>query len=91
MHAPQFVVDVVVRRGSDIRHIGAAGHTSTLSPLRLWSRGAVRLLDGSYRRPGAVASGEAFDADALLAALERNVESFVVLRDWHQTDRSDPN
>lgn len=89
--AQQFVVDVVVRRGSDTRRISAAGRDIYAVTAPIVVEGTLRLLDGSYRGPGAVAPGEAFDAAAVLAALERNADGLAVRRDWHETDRSDPN
>ena len=43
--------------------------------------GAVRLLAGQHRGPGAMAPGEAFDAADVLAALERDAEDLEVRRD----------
>jgi len=42
----------------------------------------VRLLDGRYRGPGAAAPGEAFDAGAVLAELQRDSEDLAVRRAW---------
>ena len=60
--AQQFVVDVVVRRGSDTRRISAAGRDIYAVTAPIVVEGAVRLLDGRHRGPGAAAPGEAFDA-----------------------------
>jgi NAD(P)-dependent dehydrogenase (short-subunit alcohol dehydrogenase family) len=79
----QFVVDVVVRRGSDTRRITAAGRDIYAVTAPIVVEGAVRLLDGRHRGPGAAAPGEAFDAGAVLAALERNADGPAVRRDWH--------
>jgi hypothetical protein len=78
--AQQFVVDVVVRRGSDTRRISASGRDIYAVTAPIVVEGAARLLDGRYRGPGAVAPGEAFDADDVLAALEQDAE-LVVRRD----------
>lgn len=78
----QFVVDVVVRRCSQTRRISAAGRDIYAVTAPIVVEGAVRLLDGRHRGPGAVAPGEAFDADDLLAALERDTEGLAVRRDW---------
>ena len=78
----QFVVDVVVRRGSDTRRISAAGRDIYAVTAPIVVEGAVRLLDGRYRGPGAAAPGEAFDAGDVLAALERDTEGLAVRRDW---------
>ncbi len=78
--AQQFVVDVVVRRGADTRRISASGRDIYAVTAPIVVEGVVRLLDGRHRGPGAQAPGEAFDADDLLAALERRVEGFVVRR-----------
>ena len=66
----QFVVDVVVRRGSDTRRISAAGRDIYAVTAPIVVEGAVRLLDGRHRGPGALAPGEAFDAADVLATLE---------------------
>jgi short subunit dehydrogenase-like uncharacterized protein len=79
----QFVVDVVVRRSSDTRRISAAGRDIYAITAPIVVEGAVRLLDGRHRGPGAAAPGEAFDAAAVLAALELLAEGLVVRRDWH--------
>ena len=71
--AQQFVVDVVVRRGSDTRRISAAGRDIYAVTAPIVVEGAVRLLDGRHRGPGAMAPGEAFDAGDVLAALEREI------------------
>ena len=78
--AQQFVVDVVVRRGADTRRISASGRDIYAVTAPIVVEGVARLLDGRHRGPGAQAPGEAFDADDLLAALERRVEGFVVRR-----------
>lgn len=76
--AQQFVVDVVVRRGSDTRRMSAAGRDIYAVTAPIVVEGAVRLLDGRHRGPGAAAPGEAFDAAEVLAALERDVDGFAV-------------
>ena len=78
--AQQFVVDAVVRRGSDTRRVSASGRDIYAVTAPIVVEGVVRLLDGRHRGPGAKAPGEAFDADDVLAALERSVEGFVVRR-----------
>jgi short subunit dehydrogenase-like uncharacterized protein len=67
--AQQFVVEVVVRRGSETRRISAAGQDIYAFSAPIVVEGVVRLLDGRFRGPGAVAPGEAFDAAEVLAAL----------------------
>jgi hypothetical protein len=79
--AQQFVVDVVVRRGSDTRRLSATGRDIYAVTAPIVVEGALRLLDGRYCRPGAAAPGQAFDAGAVLAALERDVDSLVLQRD----------
>ena len=86
--AQQFVVDVVVRRGSDTRRISAAGRDIYAVTAPIVVEGVVRLLDGRHRGPGAAAPGEAFDADDVLAALERDVDGLAVRRDWRSPRRS---
>ena len=55
--AQQFVVDVVVRRGSDTRRISAAGRDIYAVTAPIVVEGAVRLLDGRHRGPGAAGTG----------------------------------
>ena len=76
--AQQFVVDVVVRRRSDTRRISASGRDIYAVTAPIVVEGAVRLLDGRHRGPGAMAPGEAFDAGDVLAALERDAGGLVV-------------
>jgi uncharacterized protein YbjT (DUF2867 family) len=86
--AQQFVVDVVVRRGADTRRISASGRDIYAVTAPIVVEGVARLLDGRHRGPGAQAPGEAFDADDLLATLERRVEGFVVRRAGHRPNAS---
>ena len=74
----RFVVDVVVRRGSDTRRISAAGRDIYAVTAPIVVEGAVRLLDGRHRGPGALAPGEAFDAEDVLASLETGAHGLVV-------------
>jgi hypothetical protein len=76
--AQQFVVDVVVRRGSDTRRISAAGRDIYAVTAPIVVEGTVRLLDGRHSGPGAAAPGEAFDASDVLAALERGADGLAV-------------
>jgi saccharopine dehydrogenase-like protein len=76
--AQRFVVDVVVRRGSDSRRISSAGRDIYAVTAPIVVEGVVRLLDGRHRGAGAMAPGEAFDAGDVLAALERDVDGFAV-------------
>jgi short subunit dehydrogenase-like uncharacterized protein len=68
----RFVVDVVVRRGSVTRRITSAGRDIYAVTAPIVVEGAVRLLSGRFRDPGASAPGEAFDADDFLTALEKD-------------------
>jgi saccharopine dehydrogenase-like protein len=77
----RFVVDVVVRRGSDTRGISGAGRDIYAVTAPIVVEGAVRLLEGRHRGPGAVAPGEVFDAGDVLAALERDTDGLAVWRD----------
>ena len=70
----QFVVDVVVRRGSDTRRISCTGRDIYAVSAPIVVEGAVRLLDGRHHGPGALAPGEAFDAGDVLAALGRDLD-----------------
>jgi short subunit dehydrogenase-like uncharacterized protein len=76
--AQHFVVDVVVRRGSDTRRLRATGRDIYAVTAPIVVEGAVRLLDGRYRGPGATAPGQAFDAGDVLAALERDADGLVI-------------
>jgi short subunit dehydrogenase-like uncharacterized protein len=78
--AQQFVVEVVVRRGSDTRRVGAVGRDIYAVTAPIVVEGAVRLLDGRHRGSGAAAPGQAFDAGDVLAALERSADNLVVQR-----------
>lgn len=77
----QFVVDVVVRRGGDTRRITTSGRDIYAFTAPIVVEGAVRLLDGRHRGPGALAPGEAFDAADVLATLERDIADLVVRRE----------
>jgi short subunit dehydrogenase-like uncharacterized protein len=76
--AQRFVVDVVVRRRSDTRRLSVSGRDIYAVTAPIVVEGVARLLDGRHRGPGALAPGQAFDADDVLAALERDVEGLVV-------------
>jgi short subunit dehydrogenase-like uncharacterized protein len=67
--AQQFVVDVVVRRGSDTRRLTVSGRDIYAVTAPIVVEGVVRLLDGRHRGPGASAPGQVFDAADVLAAL----------------------
>jgi hypothetical protein len=79
--AQQFVVDVVVRHGTDTRRISASGRDIYAVTAPIVVEGAVRLLDGRHRGPGASAPGEAFDAADVLATLERDAGAIAVRSD----------
>ena len=78
----QFVVDVVATRGSGARRISGVGRDIYAVTAPIVVEGAVRLLDGRHRGPGAMAPGPTFDAADVLATLERDPHGFVVWRDW---------
>ena len=80
--AQRFFVDVVVRRGPDTRRISAAGRDVYAVTAPIVVEGAVRLLDGRHHGPGALAPGEAFDAEDVLASLETGAHGLVVRREW---------
>ena len=81
--AQRFVVDVRVRRGTDTRRIRASGQDIYAVSAPIVVEGAVRLLDGRSGGPGALAPGEVFDADDVLATLEREVDGLTVQRGQH--------
>ena len=67
--AQQFIVDIVLRRGSEERRISAAGRDIYAVTAPLAAEAAERLLDGRARVTGAAAPGEVFDAADFLSAL----------------------
>lgn len=77
----QFVVDVVVRRGSDTRRLSATGRDIYAVTAPILVEGAVRLLAGQHQGVGAVAPGQVFDAGDVLAALVRDADGLSVRRD----------
>ncbi|MDH2412893.1 saccharopine dehydrogenase NADP-binding domain-containing protein [Nocardioides sp. CER19] len=79
--AQRFVVDVVVRRGSDTSRISAAGRDIYAVSAPIVVEGVVRMLEGRYAGPGALAPAQAFDADDVLTALRRSAAGLVVERD----------
>ncbi|MCC2322255.1 saccharopine dehydrogenase NADP-binding domain-containing protein [Cellulomonas xiejunii] len=83
--AQRFVVDVVVRRGSDTRSTTAVGRDIYAITAPIVVEGAVRLLDGRHHGAGARAPGAAFDAPDVLDALEAGANGFEVRRDRHLT------
>ncbi|GAA1740869.1 saccharopine dehydrogenase NADP-binding domain-containing protein [Isoptericola hypogeus] len=76
--AQRFVVDVAVRRGSVTRRLSASGQDIYAASAPIVVEGAVRLLAGRHRGPGAVAPGEAFDAADVLAALAEHPAGLTV-------------
>ena len=84
--AQQFVVDVLVRRGSDVRRIICSGRDIYAVSAPVVVEGAARLLDGRHRGPGAMAPGQAFDASDVLDALERDTDGLAIERDRHSSD-----
>lgn len=81
----QFVVDVTVRCGSDIRRITSSGRDIYAITAPIVVEGAVRLLDGRHHGPGAGAPGEVFDANDVLAALATDSNGLLVRRDFLST------
>ncbi|BBF99389.1 hypothetical protein C8E95_4590 [Pseudonocardia autotrophica] len=79
--AQQFVVDVVVRRGTETRRIVATGRDIYAVTAPIVVEGAVRLIEGRHRHPGAGAPAEMFDAAGVLSALARNGRSIAVRSD----------
>jgi len=67
--AQQFVVDVVVRRGTQERRISAAGRDIYAVTGPLVAEAARRLMDGRAKVRGAAAPGEVFAAADFLRAL----------------------
>lgn len=67
--AQQFVVDVRVRRGNRSVRAIASGCDIYAITAPLLGEALQRILDGRVRDCGALAAGEAFDADDFLAAL----------------------
>jgi short subunit dehydrogenase-like uncharacterized protein len=75
--AQRFVVDVVVRTGTETRRVTATGRDIYAVSAPIVVEGAVRLLDGNHRGPGAAAPGEVFDAAAVLTSLEGHADTVV--------------
>lgn len=67
--AQTFVMDVVVKSGSDERRATARGRDIYAFTAPLVVEAASRLLDGRARRTGTAAAGELFDARDFLASL----------------------
>ena len=76
----RFVVDVVVRRGSQERRIDASGRDIYAVSAPIVVEAALRLADGRHHGPGALAPGQAFDAADLLSALSRLPDTLAVRR-----------
>ncbi|MFJ6674751.1 saccharopine dehydrogenase family protein [Actinosynnema sp. NPDC091369] len=76
--AQRFVVDVVVRWGTTTRRTAVTGRDIYAVSAPIVVEGAVRLLDGRSRGPGAVAPGEAFDATDVLSTLDRDAGAITV-------------
>ncbi|MGB2567709.1 saccharopine dehydrogenase family protein [Micromonospora citrea] len=85
--AQRFVVDVVVRHGTDTRRTSATGRDIYAVTAPIVVEGAVRLLDGRHRGSGSAAPGEAFDAADVLATLERDACAIAVRPDRCATGR----
>ena len=85
----RFVVDVVVRRGTDTRTITAAGRDIYAVTAPIVVEGAARLLDGRHRGSGALAPGGAFEAAAVLAALGGDADAITVRRGSPRLSASD--
>ncbi|TQM85283.1 short subunit dehydrogenase-like uncharacterized protein [Saccharothrix saharensis] len=79
--AQRFVVDVVVRRGTTTLRTTATGRDIYAVSAPIVVEGAVRLLDGRHRGPGAVAPGEAFDATDILSTLGADADVITVSRE----------
>jgi hypothetical protein len=67
---------------TETRRISCSGRDIYAVTAPIVVEGAIRLLDGRHRGPGAMAPGEAFDAGDLLVALERDTDGLAVRRDW---------
>jgi short subunit dehydrogenase-like uncharacterized protein len=83
--AQRFVVDVAVRLGTTTRRVSASGRDIYAVSAPIVVEGAVRLLDGRNRGPGAAAPGEAFDASDVLAALADHPAGIAVERELRGT------
>lgn len=71
--AQQFVMDVVVRRGTTMRRSSVSGRDIYAITAQIVVEGIVRLLAGRGRGFGAAAPGEIFEAADVLSALARHV------------------
>lgn len=68
--AQQFMVDVSVRRGAEVRRLTARGRDIYAITAPIVVEALERILDGRTRTTGVVAAGELFDAPDFLKALE---------------------
>ena len=69
--AQTFLVNVIARKGSEVRRASAQGRDIYAFTAPLVAEAVERILDGRVRRNGAVAPGEVFDAGDFLRALAR--------------------
>jgi hypothetical protein len=67
--AQRFAVEVVVRRGSDIRRRSVSGQDIYAVTAPIVTEAVVRLLDGRHRDLGASAPGQVLDAADVLESL----------------------
>ncbi len=73
-----FLVDVIVRRGNEERRATARGRDIYAVTAPIVVEAAERILDGRFKAAGAVAAGEAFDAQDFLEALSPEHLSFEI-------------
>lgn len=86
-----FVMDVAVRLGHDTRLISCVGGDIYAATAPIVVEGTLRLLDGRGRDTGSVAPGQAFDAEDVLAALERESHGLALRRGaWRPTPGEEP-
>jgi len=65
-----FLVDVIARRGSDVRRANARGRDIYAVSAPIIVEAAVRIIDGKTNRIGVAAASELFDASEFLQSLE---------------------
>jgi hypothetical protein len=67
-----FCVDVVARKGSEVRHVGASGRDIYAVSAHIITEAAVRIINGRAKLLGVAAASELFDAEEFLRSLDHD-------------------